>query len=64
VKIMLRAAISVFSLGIGSAYACADDGHSATTLFTPIQNEQVATARTAEAQNIGAARSILASPAG
>jgi hypothetical protein len=64
VKIMLRAAISVFSLGIGSAYACEGDGHSATALLASIQNEQFATARTAEAQNIGAARSILASPAG
>ena len=37
-KIMLHAAIAVFSLGIGSAYAGDGDGNSATTLFTSIQN--------------------------
>ena len=59
---MLRAAVVVFSLGIGSAYAGDGDGNSATTLFTSIQNRQAASARsvaapipTIAAQNGGAA---------
>ena len=51
-KIMLRAAISVFTLGIGSAYACEGGGRPATAPFTSIQNEQAV--RTVAAQNIGA----------
>ena len=43
-KIMLRAAIAVFSLGIGTAHAGDGDGNSATTLFTSIQNQQAAPA--------------------
>ena len=43
-KIMLRAAVAVFSLGIGTAHAGDGDGHSATTLFTSIQNKQAAPA--------------------
>jgi hypothetical protein len=61
-KIMLRAAIAVFSLGIGSAYAGDGDGNSATTLFTSIQNKSAAPNRgvaaqppTIAAQNGGAA---------
>ena len=41
---MLRAAIAVFSLGIGTAHAGDGDGNSATTLFTSIQNKQAAPA--------------------
>jgi hypothetical protein len=41
-KIMLRAAIAVFSLAIGSAYAGDGDGNSATTLFTSIENRRAA----------------------
>jgi hypothetical protein len=60
---MLRAAIAVFSLGIGTAHAGDGDGHSATTLFTSIQNKQAAPALisvaaqppTIAAQNVGAA---------
>jgi hypothetical protein len=48
-KIMLHAAIAVFSLGIGSAYAGDGDGNSATTLFTSIQNRQAAPARSVAA---------------
>jgi hypothetical protein len=55
VTIMLRAAIAVFSLGIGSAYAGDGDGYSATTLFTAIQSEEATVARTAAAQNDRAA---------
>ena len=62
-KIMLRAAIAVFSLGIGTANAGDGDGNSATTLFTSIQNKQAAPALigvaaqlpTIAAQNVGAA---------
>jgi hypothetical protein len=61
-KIMLRAAIAVFSLGIGSAHAGDGDGNSATTLFTSIQNKLAvpahgvaAQAPTIAAQNGGAA---------
>jgi hypothetical protein len=62
-KIMLRAAVAVFSLGIGSAHAGDGDGHSATTLFTSIQNKQAAPILvsvaaqppTIAAQNVGAA---------
>jgi hypothetical protein len=43
-KLILRAAIAVFSLGIGTAYAGDGDGNSATTLFTSIQNKQAAPA--------------------
>ena len=49
-KIMLRAGIAVFTLGIGSAYAGDGDGYSATTLFTSIQNERVAPLHTVAAQ--------------
>jgi hypothetical protein len=41
---MLRAAIAVFSLGIGTAHPGDGDGHSATMLFTSIQNKQPAPA--------------------
>jgi len=62
-KIILRAAIAVFSLGIGTVHAGDGDGHSATTLFTSIQNKQAAPALisvaaqppTIAAQNVGAA---------
>ena len=61
-RIVLRAAAAVRSLGIGSVYAGDGDGHSATTLFTSIQNEQATPARnvarqspTVAAQNSGAA---------
>jgi hypothetical protein len=50
-KIMLRAGIAVFSLGIGAAYAGDGDGYSATTLFTSIQSERAAAHRTDVAQN-------------
>jgi hypothetical protein len=46
-KIAVCAAITVLSLGIGSAYAGDGDGYSATTLFTSIQNAPAARARTA-----------------
>jgi hypothetical protein len=46
---MLRAAVAVFSLGIGPAYAGDGDGSSATTLFTSIQNRQAAPARSVAA---------------
>jgi hypothetical protein len=46
-KVMLGAAIVAFSIGIGSGYAGDGDGNSATTLFTSIQNERAAKARTA-----------------
>jgi hypothetical protein len=54
-KIMLGTAIAVFSLGIGSSYAGDGDGHSATTLFTSIQNERAVAAPTGVAQNSGTA---------
>ena len=61
-KIVLRAAVAVRSLGIGSVYAGDGDGYSATTLFTSIQNEQATFARdvarqtpTIAAQNSAAA---------
>ena len=47
---MFRAAITVFSLGIGSAYAGDGDGNSATTLFTSIQNQQAAPSYSVAAQ--------------
>jgi hypothetical protein len=47
--IMLRAAIAVFSLAIGTAYAGDGDGNSATTLFTSIENRQAAPVRNAAA---------------
>jgi hypothetical protein len=60
--IMLRFAIAVFSVAIGSAYAGDGDGNSATTLFTSIENRQAAPGRnvtaptpTSAAQNVGAA---------
>lgn len=53
-KVAVYAAISVFGLGIGSAYAGDGDGYSATTLFTSIQNEQAAPSRTVAVQNSGA----------
>ena len=43
-KILLRAAIAIFSLGIGSAYAGDGDGNSATTLFTSIPSKQASPA--------------------
>jgi hypothetical protein len=59
-KIILRAAVAVFSRGVGSAHA--GDGNSATTLFTSIQNKLAvrahgvaAQAPTIAAQNGGAA---------
>jgi hypothetical protein len=62
-KIMLRAAIAVFSLGIGGAHAGDGDGHLTTTLFTSIQNKRAAPTLvsvaaqlpTIAAQNVGAA---------
>jgi hypothetical protein len=45
-KTTVCAAITVLSLGIGSAYAGDGDGYSATTLFTALQNEQAMPART------------------
>jgi hypothetical protein len=63
-KILLRAALAIFSLGIGSAYA--GDGNSATTLFTSIPSKQATpTPRVAAqipavaAQNGGAAVQVL-----
>jgi hypothetical protein len=53
-KIMLGTAIAVFSLGIGSSYAGDGDGHSATTLFTSIQNERPVAAQKGTAQDSGA----------
>jgi hypothetical protein len=47
-KIVLRAAIAVFSLGI--AHAGDGDGNSATTLFTSIQNQQAAPSHSGAAQ--------------
>ena len=47
-KLMLRAAIAVFSLGI--AHAGDGDGNSATTLFTSIQNQQAAPSHSVAAQ--------------
>jgi hypothetical protein len=41
-KILLRAAVAMFSLGISFAYAGDGDGNPATTLFTSIQNKQAA----------------------
>jgi hypothetical protein len=61
-KIVLRAAAAVWSLGIGSVYAGDGDGYSATTRFTSIQDERPTPARnvarqtpTVAAQNSGAA---------
>lgn len=39
-KIMLRAAIMIFSIGTSSTHADDIDGYSPTTLFTPIPGEQ------------------------
>ena len=39
-KIMLRAAIMIFSIGTGSTHADDTDGYSPTTLFTSIPGEQ------------------------
>ena len=50
-KILLRAAVAIFSLGIGSAYAGDGDGNSATTLFTSIPSKQAAPAPRVAAQN-------------
>jgi hypothetical protein len=50
-KAMVCTAITVLSLGIGSAYAGDGDGNSAATLFTSNQNEQAARARTVAVQN-------------
>jgi hypothetical protein len=50
-KILLRAGIAVFSLGIGAAYAGDGDGNSATTLFTSIGTEHTAAARSEVARN-------------
>ena len=52
-KITLCTAIAVFSLGIGASYAGDGDGHSATTLFTSIQNERAVAAPKGTAQNSG-----------
>jgi hypothetical protein len=52
-KTLLRAAVSVFTLGISSAYAV--DSHSATTLFPATRNEQAGAAPVVSAQNDGAA---------
>jgi hypothetical protein len=52
---MLRAAIAVFGLGIGAAYAGDGDGQSADTLFSSIQNRQAVAARTVSAQTPTAA---------
>jgi hypothetical protein len=49
-KIMLRAAIAVFSVGIGSVHAGDGDGNSATTLFTSIQNKLAVPAHDVAAQ--------------
>jgi hypothetical protein len=49
-KILLRAAIAIFSLGIGSAYAGDGDGNSATTLFTSIPSKQASPAPRVAAQ--------------
>lgn len=40
--IILRAALMVLTLGIGSAYAGDGDGQSASTLFTTVQAQQQA----------------------
>ena len=53
-KTMVRAAITVLSLGTGAAYAGDGDGYSATTLFTALENEQAAPARTVAVRNNGA----------
>ena len=39
-RTMIRAAIMVFSICVGSAFADDGDGYSATTLFTSIPGEQ------------------------
>ena len=49
-KIMLRAAITIFSLGIGSADAGDGDGNSVTTLFTSIRSKQATPARSVTAE--------------
>jgi hypothetical protein len=49
-KIMLCAAIAIFSLGIGSADAGDGDGNSVTTLFTSIQSKQATPARSVAAE--------------
>jgi hypothetical protein len=61
-KIMLGAAIAIFSLGIGSADAGDGDGNSVTTVFTSIRSKPAAPARSVAAepptnatQNAGAA---------
>ena len=54
-KTMLRTAIAIFSLGIGSAYAGDGDGNSATTLFTSIQNQQAAPSHSVAAQALATA---------
>jgi hypothetical protein len=50
VKIMLRAAIAIFSLGIGAADAGDGDGNSVTTLFTSIRSKPATPARSAAAE--------------
>jgi hypothetical protein len=49
-QVMLRAAITVFGLGIGSVYGGDGDGQSATTVFTSIQESHAATDRTLATQ--------------
>jgi hypothetical protein len=49
-QVMLRAAIAVFGLGIGSVYGGDGDGQSATTLFTALQESRAAATRTVETQ--------------
>jgi hypothetical protein len=52
-KVVLRAAIAVFSLGI--AHAGDGDGNSATTLFTSIHNQQAAPSHSVAAQALATA---------
>ena len=49
-KLILRAAVVAFSLGIGTAYAGDGDGNSATTLFTSIPSKQASPAPRVAAQ--------------
>jgi hypothetical protein len=49
-QVILRAAMAVFGLGIGSVYGGDGDGQSATTLFTARQEGRGAATRTVETQ--------------
>jgi hypothetical protein len=49
-KIMLGAAIAIFSLGIGGADAGDGDGNSVTTLFTAIRSKPAAPGRRVAAE--------------